>query len=158
VAPATFHYEQNEAFEELASGENAIFGSNTRLLVFAASVGFARDHMVENYEESGEMRWNYIGQDQRLAVISGALAYSHTKDEESIVDPDVQIDVLTKYGAGGARIIKREVVDEPGDNLDNLVTFLEDHRDTEDASGRVGVLEQIEKEVSSLSPPDSSES
>jgi len=153
-----FHYEQNEAFEELSSGENAIFESHTRLLVFAASVGFARDHWVENYEESGETRWNFIGQDQRLSVISAALAYAHIKNEKAIVDPDIQIDVLTSYGAGGARILKREVVDEPGDHLDNLVSFLEDHRDTEDASGRAGVLEQIEKEVSSLSPPDSTES
>lgn len=158
MPPATFHYEQNEAFEALSSGENAIFESHTRLLVFAASVGFARDHWVENYEESGETRWNFIGQDQRLSVISGALAYAHTENEEAIVDPDIQIDVLTSYGAGGARILKREVVDEPGDNLDNLVTFLEDHRDTEDASDRAGVLEQIEQEVSSLSPPDSTES
>ena len=158
MPPATFYYEQNEAFEALSSGEDAIFESHTRLLIFAASVGFARDHWVENYEESGEIRWNYIGQDQRLSVISGALAYAHTKTEEAIVDPDIQIDVLTSYGAGGARILKREVVNKPGDNLDNLVTFLENHRDTEDASGRVGVLERIENEVSSLSPPDSTES
>ena len=158
MPPATFHYEQNEAFEALSSGEDAIFESHTRLLVFAASVGFARDHWVENYEESGETRWNFIGQDQRLSVISGALAYAHTENEEAIVDPDIQIDVLTSYGAGGSRILKREVVGEPGDNLDNLVTFLEDQRDTEDASGRAGVLEQIEQEVSSLSPPDSTES
>lgn len=150
MPPATFYYEQNEVFEELSSGEDAIFESNTRLLVFAASVGFARDHWVENYEESGEARWNYIGQDQRLSVISGALAYAHTENEEAIVDPDIQIDVLTSYGAGGARILKREVVDEPGDNLDNLISLLEEHRDTDDASGRAGVLEQIENEVSSL--------
>lgn len=158
MPPATFHYEQNEAYEELSYGEDAIFESHTRLLVFAASVGFARDHWVENYEESGETRWNFIGQDQRLSIISAALAYAHTEDQDAIVNPDIQIDVLTSYGAGGARILKRSVVDEPGDNLNNLVTFLEDHHDTEDASGRVGVLEQIEKEVSSLSPPDSTES
>lgn len=158
MGPATFYYEKNEAFEALSSGKNAIFESHTRLLVFAASVGFAWDHWAENYERSGETRWNFIGQDQRLSVISAALAYAHTEDQDAIVNPDIQVDVLTSYGAGGARILKREVVDEPGNNLDNLITFLEDHRDTEDASGRVGVLEQIENEVSSLSPPDSTES
>jgi len=156
MPPATFHYEQNEAYKELSSGEDTIFKSNTRLLIFAASVGFANGHWVEKYEESGEIRWNYVGQDQRLSVISSALAYAHTENEEAIVDPDIQIDVLCSYGAGGARILKREVVGEPGDNLDNLVSFLEDHQDTEDTSGRVGVLEQIEKEVSSLSTPDGS--
>lgn len=154
MPPATFHYEQNAAYEELASGENTIFESNTRLLVFAASVGFGRDHWVENHEENGEMRWNYISQNNRLSVISAAITYAHTGTEESIVDPDIQVDVLTSYGAAGARILKREVVDEPGDDLDNLVSFLEDHRDTEDASDRVGVLEQIENEVSSLRPTE----
>jgi len=158
MPPATFHYEQNEAYEELSSGEDAIFESNTRLLVFAASVGFARDHWVENHADEGEMRWNYISQNQRLSVISSALAYAHSEDQDAIFDPDIQINVLTSYGAGGSRILKREVVDEPGDNLDTLISFLEDHRDSEDTSGRAGVLEQIEKEVSSLSPPDSTES
>lgn len=152
MPPNRFFYEQNEAFEALAAGSDAIFESQTRLFVFAASVGYGRDHWVENHDTNGENRWNYIGQDQRLSVISAALAYAHTGNEEAIVDPDIQIDVLTSYGAGGARILKREVVDEPGDNLDNLVSFLEEHRDTEDASGRAGVLEQIEQEVSSLSP------
>lgn len=158
MPPNRFYYEQNEAFEELAAGPDAIFESRTRFFVFAASVGYARDHWVENHGTDGEIRWNYIGQDQRLSVIAAALAYAHTENEEAIFDPDIQIDVLTSYGAGGARILKREVVDQPGNKLDNLVTFLENHRDTEDASGRIGVLEQIEQEVSSLSPPDSTES
>lgn len=158
MPPATFFYEQNEAVESLAAGSDAIFESRTRFLVFSASVGFNRDHWVENHEEDGEIRWSYISQNQRLSVISAALAYAHTENEEAIVDSETQIDVLTSYGAGGSRILKREVVDEPGDNLDNLVTFLEDHREKEDTSGRVGVLEQIEQEVSSLSTPDSTES
>lgn len=150
MPPATFYYEQNEAVEELAAGSNAIFESRTRMLIFAASVGFSRDHWVENHSEDGEMRWNYISQNQRLSVISAALAYAHTENEEAIVDPDIQINTLTSYGAGGARILKREVIDEPGHNLDNLITFLQDHRNSENSSQRAGVLEQIENEVSSL--------
>ena len=154
MAPATFYYEQNEAVEELGAGKDAIFESRTRFLIFAASVGYSRDHWVENHDENGEMRWNYIGQNQRLSVITGALAYAHTKNSDAIFDPEIQIDVLTSYGAGGARILKREVVDEPGNNLDNLISFLEDNRDEEDSEGRIGVLEQIEQEVSSLRSTD----
>lgn len=154
MAPATFYYEQNEAVEELGAGKDAIFESRTRFLIFAASVGYSRDHWVENHDENGEMRWNYIGQNQRLSVITGALAYAHTKNSDAIFDPEIQIDVLTSYGAGGARILKREVVDKPGNNLDNLVSFLEDHRNEEDSEGRMGVLEQIEQEVSSLRSTD----
>jgi hypothetical protein len=150
MPPATFLYEQNEIFEELASGDEAIFDSRIPLLIFAASVGYHRDHWVENPDTNGEMRWNYIGQDQRFSVIVAALAYDRTEDSDAIFDPEIQIDVLTSYAAGGARIIKREVLDEPGGNLDNLVDFLQEHRDSDETESRAGVLEQIEKEVSSL--------
>lgn len=148
--PATFYYERNDAVEELGAGADAIFESRTRFLIFAASVGYARNHWVENPDENGEMRWNYIGQNQRLSVIASALAYAHTENEDAIFEPEIQIDVLTSYAAGGTRIIQQEVVDEPGDNLDNLIAFLQKHREEEDLEDRVGVLEQIEKEVSSL--------
>jgi len=150
MPPTTFYYERNEAVEELASGPDAIFESRTRFLTFAASVGYRRDHWVENPDDNGEMRWNYIGQNQQLSVIAAALAYAHTEDEDAIFDPETQIEVLTGYAAGGARIIKRDVVDEPGDNLDNLVAFLQEHRDTAESEARAGVLEQIENEVSSF--------
>ena len=134
MPPATFFYEKNEAFEKLASGSDAIFKSRTRFLVFAASVGFRRDHWVENHDKNGEMRWNYITQNQRLSVIAAALAYGRTRDDDAI--------------------IKREVVDEPGDNLDNLISFIQSYRNAEKSKDRMGVLEQIENEVSSF---DSSE-
>lgn len=151
MPPATFHYESNEAFDELATGSDAIFESRTRFLVFAASVGFARDHWVSNPGSEGEVRWNYISQDQRLSVITKALTYARTEDPESILDAETQIETLVGYGAGGARIILSEVVDEPGDNLDNLIAFLRTHRDEAESEQRVGVLEEIEHEMSSLS-------
>lgn len=154
MPPATFYYEQNDAFEELAAGKDAIFESQTRFLIFAASVGYARDHWVDNHDEGGEIRWNYIGQNQRLSVIAAALAYAHTEDQDAIFEPEMQIDVLTSYAAGGARIIQREVVEEPGDNLDNLISFLQTYREEEELEDRIGVLEQIEKEVSSLRPSE----
>lgn len=151
MPPATFYYEKNESFEKLAAGSGAIFESRTRFLIFAASVGFSHDHWVEDNKENGEMRWNYIAQNQRLSVITAALAYARTEEDNAILDPELQIDVLTSYGAGGARIIQREVVDKPGSNLDNLITFLQEQQNFEESQDRIGVLEQIENEVSSFS-------
>jgi len=51
-----------------------------------------------------------------------------------------------------APLIKKEVVDTPGDNLDNLVDFIQDHRNEDEMKERVGVLEEIEREISSLKP------
>lgn len=148
----TFKYENNEAFEELADGDSPIFDSRVRFLVFAASVGYAKDRSVEDPGEDNYIRWNYIGQDSQLSVITASLAYSVTEDPEVILDPHDQFDVLSRYGAGGARLIKKEVVDAPGDNLDNLVDFIQNHRNEDEMKERVGVLEEIEREISSLKP------
>lgn len=154
MAPATFYYEKNETVEELATGSDAIFESRTRFLIFAASVGFSRNHWIDDPDDNGEMRWNYIDQNQRLSVITKALTYAHTKDPESILDARAQIDTLVGYGAGGARIVQTEVVEQPGDNLDNLIDFLREHRNEEETEQRVGVLEEIEAEMSSLAPSE----
>lgn len=148
----TFKYENNEAFEELADGDSPIFDSRVRFLVFAASVGYAEDRIVEDPGEDNFIRWNYIGQDSQLSVITASLAYAVTEEPEIILDPHDQFDVLHRYGAGGSRLIKQEVVDAPGDNLDNLIDFIQDHRNEDEMKDRVGVLEEIEKEISSLKP------
>lgn len=157
MSPATFFYEKNDAVEALASGKDSLFESRTRFLIFAASVGYARGHWVEDPDDNGEMRWNYISQNQRLSVITKALTYAHTSDPESILDAEQQIDTLVGYGAGGARIIETEVLEQAGDDLDNLIEFLREQRDQEKAEQRVGVLEQIESEMSSLRATEESE-
>ena len=141
-----FYYEKNEAFEELTSGEGAVFGSKLRLLVFAASVGYARNRYVPDHETNGETRWGFISGDKRLSVIVSSLAYTRRDDPEVILDTDAKIEVLTAYGAGGARIIKQEVIDQPGDNLDNLIEFIRQHRDREEAEQKAGILEEIEQD------------
>lgn len=149
-APATFFYEKNDKFDQLVDGDQAVFESRTRLLVFAAAVGYHRNQRTTDHNEEGEMRWNYISQNPRLSVIVASLAYADSGDPSVILDPNAQIESLTAYGAGGWRILEREVVDEPGSNLDNLISFLRDHRDKDRLDEQAGVLEDIEKEMSSL--------
>ncbi len=148
----TFKYENNEAFEELADGDSPIFDSRVRFLVFSACVGYAKNRSAEDPGEDNYIRWNYISQDSQLSVITASLAYAVTEDPEIILNPHDQFDILSRYGAGGARLIKKEVVDTPGDNLDNLVEFIQDHRNEGEMKERAGVLEEIESEISSLKP------
>lgn len=139
------YYEKNGAFEALASGEEAPF-SNLRLLVFAASVGYARNRFIEDHETNGETKSGFITGDNRLSVIVSSLAYAHHQDPEVILDTDRKMDVLTAYGAGGARILEQEVVEQPGDDLDNLITFIRKHRDEDEAEAKAGILEEIESD------------
>jgi dnd system-associated protein 4 len=147
---SVFYYENSDAFEQLAEGDNPIFESRLRLLVFAASVGYAHDRSVDSPDKDNAMRWSYINGDRSLSVITAALAYGVTNDPNALLDPDQQMEVLQQYGAGGARLITRDVIDEPGDTLDNLISFLQNQREEDTTSSRAGVLEQIEQEFTSL--------
>jgi dnd system-associated protein 4 len=150
MPPATFYYEKNDAYDALVSGDDAVFESNVRLFVFAAALGYAQNRRVPDPDDNGEIRWSYIGENQRLFAVSASLGYAATDDPEAIISPEIQIEVLSEYAAGGARLLVDEVVDAPGENLDNLVSFLRRNRDEEQLTEQVGILEEIEKEVGRL--------
>jgi len=159
-ASGTFNYESNKAYEELVGGDNGVFSSNYQFLVFCASVGHARgepadeapqeDDMAADGRESKEIRWEFISQNSELSVVTASLTYAHTGRPESLLDIDAQTDVLVKYGAAGSRIIYDEVVDQSGDNLNNLIDFIEEQRNDDRIAQQSGVLEQIQSEFSSI--------
>lgn len=150
MSPKVFKYEKNEAFVELSEDSDAVFESSARLLVFAASIGYTRGLRVDKPKKNAEMRWNYIVQNNHLSVIVSSIAYADTSDPDVILDSESQIESLVAYGAGGARIIKDEVIDKPGKNLDNLTEFIQRHRDVDKLEEQVGILERIESEISSI--------
>jgi len=146
----SIYYEKNEIYDELAADEDGIFGSNLRLLVFAATVGYARNRYVHDHGTDGETRWGFIDGDKRLSVIVSSIAYAHEQDPDVILDTDAKVEMLTSFGAGGARILKEEVVDEPGEDIDNIITFMREHRDETEAKEQAGILEEIEENFGSL--------
>ncbi len=152
--PATFKYQKSDIFDILVSGEKNIFESNTRLLVFAASVGFDQDRRVHSPDETGEIRWSYISQNSSLSVIAASLAYADHKDPDVILDPERQIETLQTYGAGGAEILQEAVVDQSGENLDNLIMFLKDRKSDNNIQQQAGILENMQKEISSIKSTD----
>lgn len=83
-------------------------------------------------------------------MIVAALAYADHNEAEVILEPEAQIETLQRYGAGGARILKEEILDEPGSNLDNLVSSIMSTRNEDQMTEQVGILEDIEDEISSL--------
>jgi hypothetical protein len=156
----SFDYESNEAYEQLV-GQDGPFDARYELLVFAASVGYSRGtaaadapvdspDQTEDARESKEMRWNYIDQNSRLSVVTASLAYADTGESGAILSVERQIETLVEYGAAGSRILYDEVVKPAGDNLDNLIDFVQEHRDDDRVEKQTGVLEQLEEEISTL--------
>lgn len=150
MPPATFDYEQNEAYDELVAGGSGIFESNVRLFIFSACLGHSKTRRIPDHDEDGEIRWAYIGENQRLFAVGASLAYAATQDPEAIITPETQIEVLTQYAAGGSRLLVDEVTSVPGDNLDNLISFLQQNRNEQELTKQVGILEEIEQEVNSI--------
>lgn len=148
-APRNFHYEQNEAFEQLVV-EDRIFESHLRLLIFCACLGYNRSRRVHNYNKTGETRWSFINEDPILRVMTASLAYAATDNSEILMNQKKQVEILVQYGAGGSRLLMKRVINEPGDNLDLLIEFLQEERNSDKFSERVDIISEIEKEVSSL--------
>ena len=139
-------YEKTETYEILVDGENAIFGTYKDLFLLAASVGFNRGRLDDNPGKSDEIQWRILQNNPQNRVVASSIAYAHTDDYEALIDEEKQVEVLQKYASEGIEVIRSQVVEQPGDPLDNMIEFLRRNRDTETEEERIGVLEEIEQE------------
>jgi hypothetical protein len=147
--PDSIKYEENPIFDELTEGDDAPF-NKFRLLIFAACVGFAHERFIESPGRDLETRWMFIQQDNRLRSILMALTYADQGEPEVILDEELQVEILRGYGAGGARILEERVLDQVGSNLDNLISLIQENHDEEELTEQVGILEEIEQDISGL--------
>jgi hypothetical protein len=92
----------------------------------------------------------FIQQDNRLRSILMALTYADQGEPEVILDEELQVEILRGYGAGGARILEERVLDQVGSNLDNLISLIQENHDEEELTEQVGILEEIEQDISGL--------
>lgn len=142
-------YEKTETYEILVDGENAIFDTYKDLFLLAASVGYNRGTLDDNPKTSDEIPWRILRNNPQNLVIARAIAYAHTEDYETLTDEEKQVEVLQKYAAEGIKIIRSQVVEQPGDPLDNMIEVLRRNRDQESEEERISVLEEIEQEFQS---------
>ena len=147
--PDSIKYEENPIFDELTEGDDAPF-NKFRLLIFAACVGFAHERFIESPGRDLETRWMFIQQDNRLRSILMALTYADQGEPEVILDEELQVEILRGYAAGGARILEERVLDQVGSNLDNLISLIQENHDEEELTEQVGILEEIEQDISGL--------
>ena len=139
-------YEKTETYEILVDGDNSIFDTYKDLFLLAASVGYNRSQLDDNPGKSDEIPWRILRNNPQNLVVAMSIAYAHTEDYEALVNEDMQVDILQKYASGGIDIIRSQVVEQPGDPLDNMIEFLRRSRDVESEEERISVLEEIERE------------
>ena len=117
--------------------------------MLAASVGYNRGQWDDNPGKDDEIPWRILRNNPENLVVASSIAYAHTEDYEALVDEEKQVEVLQKYASGGIDIIRSQVVEQPGDPLDNMIEFLRRNRDVESEEERISVLEEIEREFQS---------
>ncbi|RRJ28795.1 hypothetical protein [Halocatena pleomorpha] len=139
-------YEKTETYEILVDGDNSIFDTYKDLFLLAASVGYNRSQFDDNPGKGDEIPWRILRNNPQNLVVAMSIAYAHTEDYETLVDEDMQVDILQKYASAGIDIIRSQVVEQPGDPLDNMIEFLRRNRDIESEEERISVLEEIERE------------
>jgi len=142
---ARIRYDKTETYEILVDGDVTIFETYKDLFLLAAAVGYDRGRTDEP-GNSDEIQWSVLQDNPQNVVAAKSIAYAEIDDPEALVDDERQVDILRKYAAAGIDIIHSQVIDQPGDPLDNMVEFLRRNRDKESEESRRGILEEIEKE------------
>lgn len=145
---ARIRYEKTATYEILVDGDAAIFETYKDLFLLAAAIGYNRGRTDEP-GNSDEIPWRVLQDNPQNVIVAKSIAYAETEDPEALIDDERQVDVLRKYAAAGIDIIHAQVIDQPGEPLDNMVDFLRRNRDKESEESRRGILEEIEQEFQS---------
>lgn len=148
-------YEQNGIFEVLVD-QDEVFETYLDLLLFAAAFGYSRGVYKDKddilpHKDRAETKWAFIKGNNTLEVAIAAMAFSRTGDPEVLTDRSEQLRHLIRYAAAGADILLEEVVEVPGDNLELILQLVEDERDEDEMQRQLGILEEIDSELTTFS-------
>lgn len=135
-------YEKTDIYETLVD-EHEVFDSYIDLFVFCASLGYARDEGRQDYEGDSEMLWMHIANNELYRAVAAAIAYQDRDDPEALISPDVQLEVLAKYAAGGAEIAADEFGDIDGDPTDAVMNFIKANQDSQSRTEQNSILDEI---------------
>lgn len=140
---ARVNYEKTEIYETLVD-DYEIFGSYTDFFMFAASLGYDRDEFdSEGDKGDNEMLWMHVSRKDVYQVVSASIAYQHTDDPQTLVNPEEQLPILAGYAACGAEIAAEEFGDVAGDPTDAVVNFLQLERSEDKQDEEEEILNEI---------------
>lgn len=137
------NYTKTPIYETLVD-EYGVFGSYVDFFMFAAALGYSRNEYVSDGDEgTNEMLGMHLNRKDLYQVVAASIAYQHTDDPETLVDPEEQLTILARYAAGGARIASNEFGDVTGDPTDAVVNFLQADHNEERQDEEEKILNQI---------------
>jgi dnd system-associated protein 4 len=142
------NYNQTDIYRRLKD-EKGIFESYTRLFLFFATVGYSEGKKLEPEYGDEEIRWEFLTKYPSWEIVVQSIAYADTGDKEVLFDEDRQREIILQYAQGGAEIIE-DVVNQPDDDIENLIEYLEENRNEQQYGEESGILGKIEEEINTL--------
>ncbi len=148
--PRLYYDKKKEIWDPLVSNESemSIFNSYKDLFLLAVCIGFANDERkpLTDSGKEGEIFWEYLSEENKMAI--DAIVLSTTSDLRLLIDSDEKflkqkIDMAQEFANGGIEIIKKEVLEQSGSPLDNLISYI--HKISKKEKKK-GYIENIEDE------------
>jgi hypothetical protein len=136
-------YKQTPIYDTMVD-EHGIFSSYIDFFVFAACVGYSHNRCeMDNYEGDNEMLWMHFMDKDLYRATAASIAYQHHDDPDALIQPEVQLETLAKYAAGGAEILEQQFGEIAGDPTDAVFNFIQEYDEEEDNETRQTVLGEI---------------
>ena len=91
--------------------------------MLAANVGFVRGRRVPLSGQREIFRWPVFSSQEDIPALR-AIAIAETGDTSILVDQAQVVMIAEEYANGGIEEVRREIADQPGIIIENLVGFL----------------------------------
>lgn len=113
----------HELYTQLTSDNEAPFKTMKDLFMLAANVGFVRGRRVPLSGQREIFRWPVFSSQEDIPALR-AIAIAETGDTSILVDQAQVVMIAEEYANGGIEEVRREIADQPGIIIENLVGFL----------------------------------
>lgn len=124
--------DKEDVFLALTEGNEAVFKTYKDLMLFSACVGYAESSRKKLEKGSLEPIDFSVFSGECDSAIINMIALAETGDPKIFEDRDDIFTMFEEYANAGLEILRRKVIDAPGNILDNLIDYL--HRQKEDGT------------------------
>ena len=112
----------HDLYSELV-GTDAPFKTMKDLFMLAASIGCEGANREPLSRRQLIFRWPQFSSQEDIPVLR-AMAIAETGDTAILIDQDQLLTIAEEYANSGIEHIRRHVVSQPGEHLENVVYFL----------------------------------
>ncbi|MBK4743766.1 MULTISPECIES: DNA phosphorothioation-associated protein 4 [Bacillus cereus group] len=124
--------DKEDIYKSLTEGDYKVFKTMKDVFLFAASIGYQENKREVLNKVDGEIPWSVFRGDTDTAFID-SIAIAETKDIRILLSDEETYDkkfkILEEYANYGMNILRRKIIESPGDPIDNLVSLIIEYED-----------------------------